>query len=62
MAPVCVILSLELWSLISAPVGRARPCQVADSCWGFKKIEWILLTGAGVLGAANNFGATVLGF
>ena len=30
-------------------MARARPCQVADSCWGFKKFEVILLTGAGVL-------------
>ena len=34
----------------------------ADRCWVFKKFKLILLTGAGVLGFANDFGATVLGF
>ena len=59
MVPMCVIMSLGLWSRISAPVARARHSQVADSCWDFKEFEAILMTGAGVLGSANDFGATV---
>ena len=62
MVPACVIMSLGLWSWICAPGVRARPCQVADSCWGFVKIARILLTGAGVSGWANDFGAIVLEF
>ena len=69
MVPACVILSLGLWSWISAPGSGSRPARpspvarkVADSCWGFKEFDAISMTGAGVLWVAKAFGATVLGF
>ena len=38
------------------------PEVFADRCWGFKRFECFLLTGAGVLRDANDYGCSRLGF
>ena len=54
--------------VILHPLGRGNSrsapalVRVDDRCWGFKIFELILLTVAGVLEVAKDFGATVLGF
>ena len=37
-------------------------CFFADRCWGFKRFAFFLLTGAGVLRDANDYGCSRLGF